>query len=978
MRRIWVTGVVLATALAPASAHAGTLAFTSSGFAVGDTPVGVAAADFNRDGHVDLVTANISDSTASVALGDGAGGFAAAGGSPIATGGGPSIPVTADFNGDGNADFAVTNQYDNTVTVKLGDGHGGFTTAPNSPDPVSGGSTTFGLVTADFNGDGVPDVAVSNFNGNSVSVLLNDGTGRLSSMSPVAVGGNPSAITTADFNGDGNADLAVANVTSNTASVLLGNGAGGLTAATPLTVGSGPRGITAADFDGDGRPDLAVTNESNSSVSVALGAGDGTFAPATAFTVPAGGGAWGVVTADLNGDHHLDLAVSQDSSSKVAFLLGDGKGGFASAGSPVATGLVPEFPVTADFDGDGKPDLATPNYSGASVTVLRNATNEDPPPPLPAPRYAIAPGPVWGNGSGTWGELGTGAAVDRLSPFAAPIPDAVAAATGSFFSLVVRSDGSVWSSGRNTYGQLGDGSSLDHRLSFAPVAGMNGVTAVAAGASHALALRSDGTVWAWGRGDLGQLGVGSTPTVTDLPVQVQGLSDVIAIAAGNNSSAALRADGSVWTWGANDVGQLGDGTTTQRNVPVRTNLTNIVAIAVGSGHMLAVTSLGTVYAWGANASGQLGDGSTVQRTSPVQVSGLTSAVAVAASGADSMALRSDKTIRTWGDNTYGELGIGSTTPTSGLATPTTSSAFSAIGAGGTAMYGVRTTGGVYAWGYNGNGRLGTGNTTQQNSPTAIGMRNGGLLIGAGTSSGQVLYVARPNLTTSATKLTYAALAPGQTSGSQTLTITSYGMAPLVIGTVDVVGSDGDEFTKAGDSCQGQTLAPPATCTINVRYKPVVDHSTNPGGTGVASIAYLRIASNSPDGAKLVTLDPPSSGADQPAPASPATVAAAAAPALSNAPATAVHGARPATCIATRAKRGAVVSCSLQGVAPWRLSIALRRDGHTFATTTRTVHVPIVRLRLRAKHALRAGAYTLNVTVRSARGAQRFTEAVRLR
>ena len=127
------------------------------------------------------------------------------------------------------------------------------------------------------------------------------------------------------------------------------------------------------------------------------------------------------------------------------------------------------------------------------------------------------------------------------------------------------------------------------------------MVAIAGGDSHSLALKSDGTVWAWGYNGCGQLGDGST-TNRLTPVQVSGLTGVVAIAGGGSHSLALKSDGTVWAWGCNDYGQLGDGTTTNRLTPVQVSgLTGVVAIAGGGAHSLALKSDGTVWAWGATA-----------------------------------------------------------------------------------------------------------------------------------------------------------------------------------------------------------------------------------------------------------------------------------------------------------------------------------------------------------------------------------------
>jgi hypothetical protein len=181
-------------------------------------------------------------------------------------------------------------------------------------------------------------------------------------LQPVPVGSNPTTVTSADFNGDGKGDLAAQNFSSNSVSVRLGNGDGSFQAKPDVTVGSGPTSVTSADFNGDGKADLAVSNQNSRNVSVSLGSGDGTFqaAPNSPFTV--GGASWAspssVISADFNSDGKADLAVANLESHDVSVLLGNGDGNFQAAKN-VSVGSNPNQVISADFNGDGKPDLAT-------------------------------------------------------------------------------------------------------------------------------------------------------------------------------------------------------------------------------------------------------------------------------------------------------------------------------------------------------------------------------------------------------------------------------------------------------------------------------------------------------------------------------------------------------------------------------------------------------------------------------------------
>ena len=189
--------------------------------------------------------------------------------------------------------------------------------------------------------------------------------------------------------------------------------------------------------------------------------------------------------------------------------------------------------------------------------------------------------------------------------------------TASAHSLVLN-NGTAWDWGANQNGQLGDGATTDSTIPLA-VNGLHKVIAVASGGSHSLAVTADGKVWSWGANGSGQLGTGNNAD-SAAPVEIPGLGGIIAVAAGESHSLALGSDGKVWAWGENSSGQLGDGTTVNRNAPVQVkSLTDIVAIAAGKVHSMALTSNGTVWAWGGNYNGQLGDGTVDNAVLPVQV-----------------------------------------------------------------------------------------------------------------------------------------------------------------------------------------------------------------------------------------------------------------------------------------------------------------------------------------------------------------------
>jgi uncharacterized protein (TIGR03437 family) len=251
--------------------------------------------------------------------------------------------------------------------------------------------------------------------------------------------------------------------------------------------------------------------------------------------------------------------------------------------------------------------------------------------------------------------------------------------------------------GGNSQGELGNGvdSLTASRAIPGQVSGLNGVVAVMGGQSYSLALKGNGTVWSWGDNAYGELGNGSY-TNSSVPAQLNGLTGIVKIAGSAQYTVALKIDGTVWSWGYAlgefDVGLNG-------NAPVQVGgLAGVSEIAAGSGHGLAVKSDGTVWAWGYNYFGTLGNGTNTDSDVPVQVSGLAGVSAVAAGAAHSLALKSDGTVWAWGDNTYWQLGTGADTSSNVPVQVSGLTEVVAISAAGDSSLALRSDGTVWAWG----------------------------------------------------------------------------------------------------------------------------------------------------------------------------------------------------------------------------------------------------------------------------------------
>jgi alpha-tubulin suppressor-like RCC1 family protein len=288
-------------------------------------------------------------------------------------------------------------------------------------------------------------------------------------------------------------------------------------------------------------------------------------------------------------------------------------------------------------------------------------------------------GTVWTWGANFNGKLGIGS----IAPNRVLVPTEVhgignidylnsitAIMGGEIHNLALKSDGTLWAWGWNALGQLGDGTtndaSLPIQVGLGSVPPLAPVTKLGGRTYWNLAVKSDGSMWAWGMNSSGQMGNGTVNSYVVTPVMVGNsqpggaVNNPLQVSCGYTYGVALLTNGTVWTWGTGGFGELGNGTTGHSYIPVQTiGLSNVTAISSGWKHTLALRSDGTVWAWGKNLSGELGDGTIISRSNAVQVLNVSNIVAVSGGDYNSVALRSDGTVWKWGLNDVGELGVGS-------------------------------------------------------------------------------------------------------------------------------------------------------------------------------------------------------------------------------------------------------------------------------------------------------------------------------
>ena len=342
-------------------------------------------------------------------------------------------------------------------------------------------------------------------------------------------------------------------------------------------------------------------------------------------------------------------------------------------------------------------------------------------PPTSADYYTF----VWGYNS--YGSLGLEDTIQRLVPTALADMDAKEISAGYESTAAIKTDGTLWTWGRNTYGQLGQGTDgLGTDLSSpVKVGALTDWSKISCEYYSTGAIKTDGTLWTWGYNDYGQLGQGTDGAGTNLssPVKVGALTTWSQVDIGWYSTAAIKSDGTLWTWGNNSLGQLGHNNTTDLSSPVQVGaLTDWSKISCEYYSTGAIKTDGTLWTWGYNDYGQLGQGTSglgTDLSSPVKVGTLTTWSQVSIGFSHMIALKTDGTIWTWGYNSSGQLGHNNITNFSSPVQVGVAATWSQVDASGHQSFGRRSSE-LYGWGYNYYGQLGLGNTDNRYVPTKVG------------------------------------------------------------------------------------------------------------------------------------------------------------------------------------------------------------------------------------------------------------------
>jgi hypothetical protein len=789
-------GVTSNVAFLPVAVSTPTVGFSlASAPVTGEFSTSSTVADFNRDGKQDLAVANGSvPGMASILMGEGNGNFNF--GPTYTVEDTPSSIAVGDFNGDSYLDMAVADACGatgncggpGTVSILLGDGTGNFTLAYT----ITVGSYPGAISTADFNGDGNLDLATANQFDDTVSILLGDGTGNFTLVSSPAAGVYPESVAVGDFNGDGKLDLAVANYTdSGTVSILLGDGTGNFTLTSSFATGSYSLSAAVSDFNGDGKLDLAVNNfcgtespDCNTAGTVSILLGDGTGNFTLASSPGTGDGPWAITVADFNADGKPDLAVVNQGSATVSVLLGDGTGNFTLAASP-ATGMLPRGVAVGDFNGDGKLDLAATNFFGDSVSIL-----------VQAPAVTLVPSSL---------SFGDQPVSTTSAPQTVTLTNS-GSATLAISGITITGTGSSDFAETNTCG-----------------------TSVAVGASCTISVTFTPMV------------AGSLTAAVTITDNGSGSPQAISLS-GTGASAVVNLSPSSLTFGS----QLLGTTSAAQNVTLTNtgNATLTITSIAASGDFAETNTCGSSVAAGANC--------TISVTfTPEGIGTLTGAVAIT----DNAYGSPHQTVTLTGTGTEVEFTPASLSfPVQVMGTSSAAMNVTLTNVGSTALTltGFNITGTDaedFSQTNTCGGNVGAGLSCTISvvfKPTERGPRTASVSVmdngGGGTQSFAVSGIGTV-VSLSAQSLNFGSVMVGMVSSPRTVILTNVGTRTLSITSIGVVGLEKGDFL-ATNSC-GKSVPAGGTCSVIVRFVPTED------GLRTADIKIIDNGGGSPQAIRLI-------------------------------------------------------------------------------------------------------------------------------
>ena len=336
---------------------------------------------------------------------------------------------------------------------------------------------------------------------------------------------------------------------------------------------------------------------------------------------------------------------------------------------------------------------------------------------------------LWGWGRNGYGQLGDNTVIQRNTPVTT-LPGGTNWKQISCrfrHTTAIKTDGTLWTWGENYYGQLGTGQGyVPSSFRSTPVQTFFATTnwkQVSCGQRYTAAIKTDGTLWTWGRNNSGQLGNNTTTSRSTPVTTFVGGNNWKQVSAGYTSPMAIKTDGTLWTWGRNLFAQIGDNTTTNRLTPVTTFAggTNWKQVSAGYSHMSAIKTDGTLWTWGRNYAGSLGDNTTTQRNTPITTfAGGTNWKQVICGQFQTVAIKTDGTLWTWGYNSSGQLGVNDAGTTFSRTTPVTTFAggtnWKQVAGGDSYTAAIKTDGTLWTWGINTSGPLGDNTTTTRCTP----------------------------------------------------------------------------------------------------------------------------------------------------------------------------------------------------------------------------------------------------------------------